>query len=168
MGQAMSDEQANTTAGTAERRGFGPIRYLKGRAGRKEYWIWFGVTCVLSLIMSFLPGEPSNSGLVVVFAAIQIRRLHDFGRSGWWVAPLLIVPLLVPLVAFLLGLQGHRHLPEAEQFAGAENWAYTAALVAVAGIVVVYVWMGVRRGDKGDNRFGPPPASDLKSIFLPR
>ncbi len=162
----MSDEQANTTPGTAERRGFSPIRFLKGRAGRKEYWIWFGVICVLSLIMSFLPGEPSNSGLAVVFAAIQIRRLHDYGRSGWWVAALFILPLLVPIAAFELGLQGQP--PEAEQFARAESWSSIATLVAVAGILVVYLWMGVRRGDTGDNRFGPPPASDLKSIFLPR
>ncbi|MGH6998199.1 MAG: DUF805 domain-containing protein [Phenylobacterium sp.] len=164
----MSEEQANTTAGTAERRGFNPIRYLKGRAGRKEYWVWFGVVCVLGLIISFLPGEPSNSGLTVVFAAVQIRRLHDFGRSGWWVAPLLIAPLLVPIAAFLLGLQGHSHLPEAEQFARAESWAYAAALVAIACLLVVYVWMGVRRGEPGDNRFGPPAASDLKSILLGR
>ncbi|MCX7587320.1 DUF805 domain-containing protein [Phenylobacterium sp. 58.2.17] len=162
----MSDEQANTAVGTAERRGFNPIRYLKGRAGRKEYWIWFGVVCALGLIMSFLPGEPSNSGLAVVFAAVQIRRLHDYGRSGWWVAALFIVPLLVPIAAFELGLRGQ--LPEAEQFARAESWSSIATVVAIAGLLAVYVWMGLRRGDTGDNRFGPPPASDLKSIVLPR
>lgn len=161
----MSDQQTNATAGKTKRRGFNIVGYLKGRAGRKEYWVWFGLICVLGLIISFLPGEPSNSGLTVVFAGVQIRRLHDFGRSGWWVAPLLIVPLLVPLAALLLGLQAHSYLPEAEQLTKAEGWAYAAAFGAIACLLAIYVWMGVRRGDVGENRFGSPPASTLKEIF---
>ncbi|MBS0491263.1 DUF805 domain-containing protein [Phenylobacterium sp. NIBR 498073] len=122
---------------------------LKARAGRKEYWFWFGVMCVLSLIISYLPGEPSTFSLAVAFAFIQVRRLHDFGRSGWWVVPFFVLPLALPLIALELGLQEGVTL-----------------LVTLALCVAAYIWMGVRKGDAGDNRFGPPPASDLKSALL--
>jgi Predicted membrane protein len=83
---------------------------FEGRARRKEYWFFFLgnflVTIGLSLVegMIGLPGVFSGLFSLVILVpsiAVGIRRLHDTGRSGWWIL-LGLVPLLnlVLLVLF--------------------------------------------------------------------
>ena len=72
---------------------------FSGRAARSEYW-WF-VLCeililgIASLISDTLPGLFALA-LVLPALAVGARRLHDTGRSGWW--------LLLMLVPFIGGL----------------------------------------------------------------
>ncbi len=75
---------------------------FSGRAPRKEYWMFMLMYIILTIGVSFLI---ATSGLflgewafVVFFVlfiigvialivpsiAIQVRRLHDIGYSGWW------------------------------------------------------------------------------------
>ena len=141
--------------------------YLRGRASRKEYWLWFLALFVTGLIFS-LVSENLGSGMSFVFLAVQIRRLHDFGRSGWWLIPLSAIPLALPLTAFQLGLQGDTYPFDPAQFAKAEGWSNMALVASMLFMLATYIWMGIQRGDAGDNRFGPTPPTDLKSIFLGR
>ena len=72
---------------------------FSGRATRSEYW-WFVLCEVLilgiaSLISDTLPGLFALA-LVLPALAVGARRLHDTGRSGWW--------LLLMLVPFIGGL----------------------------------------------------------------
>ncbi|MFO1279738.1 MAG: DUF805 domain-containing protein [Burkholderiaceae bacterium] len=72
---------------------------FSGRATRSEYW-WFVLCEVLilgiaSLISDWLPGLFALA-LVLPALAVGARRLHDTGRSGWW--------LLLMLVPFIGGL----------------------------------------------------------------
>ena len=72
---------------------------FSGRATRSEYW-WFVLCEVLilgiaSLISDTLPGLLALA-LVLPALAVGARRLHDTGRSGWW--------LLLMLVPFIGGL----------------------------------------------------------------
>jgi len=79
-----------------------------GRARRKEYWYFVLFNFLISLVLGFIDGllglttEGSGLGLLgglyslAVFIpgiAVGIRRLHDTGRSGWW--------LLIALVPFV-------------------------------------------------------------------
>ncbi len=89
-----------------------------GRARRKEYWMFFFISLVVILALGFLEGlagiAPESeasllSGLyalvvLIPSVAVQVRRLHDTGRTGWW---LLIgfVPLVGVLVLFALMVQ---------------------------------------------------------------
>ena len=72
---------------------------FSGRATRSEYW-WF-VLCeililgIASIISDTLPGLFALA-LVLPALAVGARRLHDIGRSGWW--------LLLMLVPFIGGL----------------------------------------------------------------
>jgi uncharacterized membrane protein YhaH (DUF805 family) len=82
---------------------------FQGRARRSEYWYFalFGVlvsvaTGLLDLIL--FPGfESSVISLIASLAlllptlAVSVRRLHDTGRSGWW-----LLVGLVPLVGALV------------------------------------------------------------------
>ncbi|WP_298158337.1 DUF805 domain-containing protein [Brevundimonas sp.] len=81
---------------------------FEGRASRSEFWYFtlaaFCAYVVSSILDSLLFGSSIGLlytvtvlGLILPSLAVQVRRLHDTGRSGWWV---LIV--LVPLVGAIL------------------------------------------------------------------
>jgi uncharacterized membrane protein YhaH (DUF805 family) len=77
-----------------------------GRAARSEFW-WFVlfnfiVSAVLGLIDNMVFGMPA---LQVLFAlallipglAVSVRRLHDKGKSGWWIF-IALVPIVGPIL----------------------------------------------------------------------
>lgn len=79
-----------------------------GRANRKEYWNFFLIYFLFSIIASVADvaigkfdaslgfGPISGTFYVATLlpsTAIAVRRLHDTNRTGWWML-LLIVPLV--------------------------------------------------------------------------
>ncbi len=92
---------------------------FSGRARRKELWMFgfisFFIVVFLIGLDKFLfgssgTGENSNSMLkniytLIIFIpnlAVTVRRIHDVGKSGWW----LIVPLAILVFAVLEGTKG--------------------------------------------------------------
>lgn len=95
---------------------------FKGRANRKQFWLWtlwYMIFYILLQVFIGIGGAMDSgfiSGLftiiLVVFGlglllpnlAIAVRRLHDIGRSGWWLL-LSLIPIvggLVLLVFYVL------------------------------------------------------------------
>lgn len=81
---------------------------FSGRARRKEYWMFilFNTLIMIGLlVIEALLGGPGIAYTLYTLAvlipsiAVAIRRLHDTGRSGWW---LLIT--LIPLVGAIVFL----------------------------------------------------------------
>jgi len=81
---------------------------FSGRARRKEYWMFTLFNLIIALVLGFV----DSSGVVgVIYAlavflpsiAVSIRRLHDTGRSGWWML-LLLLPLIgaIVLLVFMI------------------------------------------------------------------
>ncbi len=79
-----------------------------GRARRTEYWMFALLNIIIAVVLGVVDtviGSPGILGGIYVLAvllpsiAVGIRRLHDTGRSGWW---LLIV--FVPLVGAIVFL----------------------------------------------------------------
>jgi len=86
---------------------------FSGRARRKEYWMFFLFNLIISIVLAIvygalglkIGGEQGAGLLGLVYSlavllpgiAVSIRRLHDTGRSGWW---LLIA--LVPFIGFIV------------------------------------------------------------------
>ena len=81
---------------------------FNGRARRKEYWYFtlFNIIFIIALaIIDCVTGSFSakaNMGLLggvyslavlIPSIAVSVRRLHDTGRSGWW--------LLIGLIPFI-------------------------------------------------------------------
>jgi len=60
---------------------------FSGRASRSEYW-WFQLFSVLAPVaagaISLGLGTAVQVVLIVPGLATSVRRLHDVGRSGWW------------------------------------------------------------------------------------
>jgi uncharacterized membrane protein YhaH (DUF805 family) len=87
---------------------------FSGRARRSEYWWWYLFVTIVFLVAGILDRAVGltysdftlGGGWIATIAAIvflvpnlavAVRRLHDTGRSGWW---LLIG--LVPFVGFVV------------------------------------------------------------------
>ena len=67
---------------------------FSGRSRRKEYWMFVLINFLISAGLSLFQGMTSGSsflsglyGLIMLLPslAVTVRRLHDTGRSGWWV-----------------------------------------------------------------------------------
>lgn len=99
--------------------------------------------------------------------AVQVRRLHDTNRSGWWIL-MPLVPYLAGAVLMLGGAMG-----------GVASGGMTAAsggalalggiLMVIGGIsaIVLLVFMCLD-GTRGPNRFGPDPKNpeaNLDEVF---
>ena len=102
--------------------------HFHGRASRPEYWWFAAANLLLGAIFWILGnlGSPVGS-LSLIYAiavlvpnlSITVRRLHDIGRSGWWL-PLGIVPTpFVFLILFFMCQRGqietNRYGPPLEQ-----------------------------------------------------
>jgi uncharacterized membrane protein YhaH (DUF805 family) len=85
---------------------------FEGRARRKEYWFFLLFTIIVTLILSFIDGMLGlfdtetgvgllsgiySIGVVIPCIAVGIRRLHDTGRSGWWLL-ITFIPVIGGLV----------------------------------------------------------------------
>jgi uncharacterized membrane protein YhaH (DUF805 family) len=80
---------------------------FSGRARRKEYWMFFLFNIVVAILIGFVFGviqavtHIDLSGVSLIYSlailipsiAVGIRRMHDLGRSGWWI--------LFPVVNFV-------------------------------------------------------------------
>jgi uncharacterized membrane protein YhaH (DUF805 family) len=75
-------------------------------------------------------------------AASAVKRLHDRDKSGWWIVPFCIVPIVLGIGANWLG----------------DSWSADLLMLAM---VALGLWGFVEilclRGTSGPNRFGPDP-----------
>jgi uncharacterized membrane protein YhaH (DUF805 family) len=127
--------------------GSGVARGLRGRANRKEYWLYVGVLAAVGMLAAQVAPVLSLAGaLVLVYA--QIRRLHDFGRTGWWAVACLL--LQVPLAFVLYYSLGEE----------------AALLIGNAPVLAPIAWIGAVPGHPHENRFGPPRSQRrLEDVF---
>ncbi|KZN49159.1 DUF805 domain-containing protein [Pseudoalteromonas luteoviolacea] len=81
---------------------------FEGRARRKEYWMFFLFNIIVSVILGFIDGLLGTSFLGIIYAlaifvptlALSVRRLHDTGRSGWWML-IAFIPIIGTLALFV-------------------------------------------------------------------
>lgn len=90
-----------------------------GRARRKEYWFFILFNIIVSIVLGFADGLMGTFSLdagigllgglyslavLLPSIAVSVRRLHDIGRSGWWllIALIPIIGAIVLIVFFVL------------------------------------------------------------------
>jgi uncharacterized membrane protein YhaH (DUF805 family) len=146
---------------------------FKGRAPRAEYW-WFilgrflvgAAAGLLDLRLAhpvlgmFGPfAVASTLAFLVPGLAVDVRRLHDTGRSAWW--------LLLNSWNYgttVLRLFGHNWRVEIKSFPVS---VVVTVYATVAVCVVVKLIFMVMPGTEGSNRYGPNPygRDGLQEVF---
>lgn len=82
---------------------------FKGKATRREYWMYILYYIVILYILYFLSDYSNNSIFIGLFQiiliiptlSILVRRLHDVNKSGWLIL-FSFLPLLNLYLLFLL------------------------------------------------------------------
>lgn len=103
---------------------------FKGRARRKEYWMFvlFSVIfLVAALVLGGILFQSEETAMIPYYIvalllflpslAVCVRRLHDIGKSGWW---------------------------------------YLMGFIPVVGYFIL-IYFFVKDGEKGTNKYGPNP-----------
>jgi uncharacterized membrane protein YhaH (DUF805 family) len=78
---------------------------FSGRARRKEYWMFTLINMIIITVLQiidFTIGTMFISGIysLIVFLpslAVAVRRLHDIGKSGWW-----LLINIIPVIGFIV------------------------------------------------------------------
>ena len=108
---------------------------------------------------------------------LGVQRLHDVGQRGWhaWlpliafacvtIAPSAAMSLLPPLAVWLQNAKPIPHLAELGKVVIIGLWLM-ALLVAAGALRTVFLWL--KPGDTGDNRYGPVPLDTETPMPQPR
>ena len=86
---------------------------FKGRARRKEFWMFTLVNIIVSMVFGFVCGLIHLPWLAYIYAlavwvpsiAVTARRLHDVGKSGWFML-ISFIPLVGLYLIYVLAQDG--------------------------------------------------------------
>lgn len=103
--------------------------------------------------------------LFVPSLAVQVRRLHDTNRSGWWIGAFWLLYLVYMVVSFgsivSMRVANDGTTPN---IPGVAAMSIIALIVFVYSIVLLVFWC--LPGTKGANRFGEDPyGPDVQQVF---
>ena len=114
---------------------------MLGRINRATYWLILGGFAAFYVLISMVGVRPLRiaEGVLIFLCA---ARLHDLGKSGWWV----LIPLCVELGAVVVAIAAFSTEDDYTLLGG--------AFVAIAGFIFV---LGLIPGQPHVNRFGEPP-----------
>lgn len=82
---------------------------FSGRARRSEYWMFFLFNTIVSMALFlvdmalgtiFILGGIYGLAAIIPGVAVTVRRLHDTGKSGWWLL-ITFIPV-IGAIAFLV------------------------------------------------------------------
>jgi uncharacterized membrane protein YhaH (DUF805 family) len=138
-------------------------------------------------VASMVPSQPSdpanavnfaNSGMGILMSisgllwlallcpmiAVQVRRLHDLNRSGWWIGGFWLLYLAYLGLTFSMVVSGLRTPGAAAQMGGFAAAGIVAISLFVYSIVLLVFFC--LRGTTGANRYGDDPYGvDVEQVF---
>ncbi|MGX9739217.1 DUF805 domain-containing protein [Pseudocitrobacter corydidari] len=121
---------------------------IKGRIGRRDFWIWMGIWLLAMVILFTLAGGEMLSIQTAAFilvcllwptAAVTVKRLHDRGKSGIWA--------LLMMLAWMLLAGNWAMLP------GVWQWG-VGRFIPTLIIVMMLIDLGAFVGTQGENKYG--------------
>jgi uncharacterized membrane protein YhaH (DUF805 family) len=149
---------------------------FSGRAPRAEYW-WYALALFVAfIVLGILEGIVGLKGMIGAYGpltallwlativpslAVAVRRLHDTGRTGWWV----LLPIIPYCLAFFLGgaaMMGGAASGSAIGMTAGMGVAGIFLLIGIICAIVLLVFM-LLPSQPGDNRYGPNPYGEGNS-----
>ena len=134
---------------------------FKGRSTRSEFWysvlfsfivgigIWF-----MGLFMSLSAAKGLSYVVEVIMfvpsTSVGVRRLHDAGKSGWWIAGPIIAAVVMAYISVATALYG---LTIDDRSTGALIGLFYLLMLPIC-IVIIIFWC---RPSEGANKWGLPP-----------
>lgn len=102
--------------------------------------------------------------ILIPVIAVQVRRLHDIDRSGWWLGAFWILYLIYIASVFARVLPLGAYDGSSPSLVGAGALAILALAMFVYSIVLLVFWC--LPGTRGANRFGEDPyGADFEEVF---
>lgn len=90
-----------------------------------------GIFSLIYALIVFIPG-----------LAVSVRRLHDFGKSGWFV----LVMIFAPFISFVIA-----------GFLGESSLADLFIIIGLA-LFIYFIFLPIfKKGDEGENAYGSDP-----------
>jgi len=138
-----------------------------GRIGQQAFWIGVLILIAANIIAGLIPilGFFISLGLIWVGIAVYGKRLHDAGKSAWLHAIPWGVSILLGIIGGIMvggtvfaAIMSGDDVDMAAVLAGAGAASIFFLLSFVVWIAYT-IWVGVLKGDSGENRFGPAPAA---------
>jgi uncharacterized membrane protein YhaH (DUF805 family) len=133
----------------------------KGRIDRTTFWTVQFLLAVfeacLQATATLLPLYPILIMLLILLIVSWVvgvlnltKRLHDLGRSGWW----MLVPLAIDLLVVSLAVV---------KFGRGSNGAFASEGLGLLAPLAFLLAAGLLKGNPGSNRFGEPPKGMLSA-----
>ncbi|MCO6147797.1 DUF805 domain-containing protein [Flavobacterium sp. NRK1] len=136
-----------------------------GRARRSEYWYYTLCGTIISLLLRVIDyaigldfnimGTLYSLVVLIPGLAVTVRRMHDIGKSGWYV-----VYFMIP--TFIAGFWFGFSIVSGGN-SGFSGWIIIPLLL----LIIPSIWMLVllcREGDSDPNEYGPDPKKPYSEI----
>lgn len=145
---------------------------VDGRIPRSRFWAAWGIMIAVGVFGGAIPfiGFVVQFGLIWANICVYGKRLHDMGRSAWWLLPFMFFGMLSWIAAFaflgftLAGMDARQSNLPIDSDTG------LALLAGAAGFwIILYwgftIWVGATPSEPRENRFGPAPGQSLATTF---
>jgi len=164
---------------------------FSGRSSRAEFWWFFLFMMIIYIVVWFIllatigfgaaSGSQNPAAMIGAFGvmgifmllfylalliptiAVQIRRLHDTNRSGWWLGAFWLLYIVYMAASFGLAFSAPP-VGQPATLAGAGVMMVVGLAFFVYSIVLLVFFC--LRGTEGPNRFGDDPyGANVEEVF---
>lgn len=119
---------------------------FKGRANRKEFWLYFAALLVAFYAACFAIMMLTMTSCTVLYSDMGAQQ------GCGWIGTIICILLFGWGMPILTMSAGARRLHDSDK----SGWWQLLIFIPSLGILALFILM-LLPGTKGDNRFGPPP-----------
>jgi len=141
---------------------------FKGRLRRQHFWISWLILLGAGVVLGWIPFLGIILSLAMIWPniAIVVKRLHDMGKSGWFV----VIPWVANIIGFVMIISavGMAIITNPGAFESEDPAAALSMLGSMMGglsimflvNIAFLLWIGIADSQRGDNKFGPNPKGE--------